>query len=602
MVWRLLLLICAITGVAAAQSASGSAKTDAHSRPDVTRSTETQLVDTYYVRAYEHGAYIIEHKGRRLTAKCRNSLAWPNGLGTFGTPVKEHGCVYMHDLLGKTVGEGIMKQWNETLVYSPYAGRNTIQTADYLDISDEEPLVAEAGTRQTRGMSPAPATSIAPRIPSIAKNASESVVSIIMSDNNGKPVGQGSGFFVSKDGLIVTNYHVIAEGSSAVAKLPDGAFYVIDGVLSFDKVRDVAVIKANGKNFQVLALGDSDRVQVGEEVVAIGNPLSLESTVSNGIVSAIRTVEEQGGKFLQVTAPISPGSSGGPLFNMAGEVVGITTMHIRGGENLNFAIPLNDAKHLLASSSTKLSPLPNQPEPQHAQKHDAAGAPSSSTQLSSSPTGRDYFRQLFDAGGFSGNLPAYVCFSDKDGSGSFFTFTAYAYDADYYNAQAKVQVMAPNPVDPSAWTGGKVGEGEFHSEVTPEMMVQFKIMEARQRTMPYVSLLMKSDFETLPAELQKFFRNGGRLLEETIYGKGVKIGSGDWIWNGTSWDRKLPTEHPNGITQVSKTFSISIEPTTMRYAESGTVAITVGSGQTAANSTDHYGPWGGICEKVPNPK
>ena len=141
-------------------------------------------------------------------------------------------------------------------------------------------------------------------------------MSIVMSDKDGKPIAQGTGFIVSKDGLVVTNYHVIAEGSSAVVKLPDGAFYAVDGVLAFDKVRDVAIIKAHGQNFRILALGNSDRVQVGEEVVAIGNPLSLESTVSNGIVSGIRAVKEDSDKYLQITAPISPGSSGGPLFNI----------------------------------------------------------------------------------------------------------------------------------------------------------------------------------------------------------------------------------------------------------------------------------------------
>ena len=96
---------------------------------------------------------------------------------------------------------------------------------------------------------------------------------------------------MSKDGLIVTNYHVIAEGSSAVVKLPDGAFYVVDGVRTFDKDRDIAVIKAHGQNFRTLTLGNSDRVRAGEEVVAIGNPLSLESSVSNGIVSGVRTAD-----------------------------------------------------------------------------------------------------------------------------------------------------------------------------------------------------------------------------------------------------------------------------------------------------------------------
>jgi S1-C subfamily serine protease len=183
-----------------------------------------------------------------------------------------------------------------------------------------------------------------------------------MSDKNGHTIAKGSGFFVSKDGHVVTNYHVITNGSSAVVKLPNGAFFAVDGVLASDANRDVAIIKAHGNDFRPLTLGDSDRLQVGEEVVAIGNPLSLESTVSNGIVSAIRTVEDEGGKFLQVTAPISPGSSGGPLFNMAGEVVGITTSHIVGGENLNFAIPINDVKPMLVARMSKVRALPDEPE------------------------------------------------------------------------------------------------------------------------------------------------------------------------------------------------------------------------------------------------
>src|SRR5713226_8098138 len=80
-------------------------------------------------------------------------------------------------------------------------------------------------------------------VPAIAKAANGSIVSIVMSDKEGKPIAQGSGFLVSKDGLIVTNYHVITEGSSAAVKLPDGAFYVVDGVLASDKARDIAVIK-----------------------------------------------------------------------------------------------------------------------------------------------------------------------------------------------------------------------------------------------------------------------------------------------------------------------------------------------------------------------
>ena len=222
------------------------------------------------------------------------------------------------------------------------------------------------------------AQSMAPTrgIPAIAKAANGSIVSIVMSDKTGRPVSQGSGFFVSREGLIITNYHVISEGSSAVAKLPNGAFYPVDGVVTFDKTRDVAVIKAHGQNFRKLTLGNSDQVQVGEEVVAIGNPLALDSTVSNGIVSGMRTARDDRGKLLQITAPISIGSSGGPLFDMAGGVIGITTMYLQGGENLNFAIPINDAKPLLAVDSSSLKAFPDEAR---SAEHPAATPPVAAT-------------------------------------------------------------------------------------------------------------------------------------------------------------------------------------------------------------------------------
>jgi S1-C subfamily serine protease len=207
-------------------------------------------------------------------------------------------------------------------------------------------------------------------IPAIAKAANGAIVTIVMA-NGDKLIAQGTGFLVSADGAIVTNYHVIATGNVAIVKFPDGTAFPVDGVLAADKVRDLAIIKIHGKTFRTLALGDSDRVQVGEEVVAIGNPLSLESTVSNGIISGVRTSKEKGGKFLQTTAPITHGSSGGPLFNIMGEVIGITTLGFEGAGNLNFAIPVNDAKQLLLINDAKrlllnqygsLSNLPNEPE------------------------------------------------------------------------------------------------------------------------------------------------------------------------------------------------------------------------------------------------
>ena len=109
-------------------------------------------------------------------------------------------------------------------------------------------------------------------IPTIAKSANGAIVTIITAAND-KPIAQGTGFLVSADGVIVTNYHVIETGNVAIVKFPDDTAFPVDGVLATDKARDLAIIKIHGKTFRTLALGDSDDIQVGEEVVAIGNPL-----------------------------------------------------------------------------------------------------------------------------------------------------------------------------------------------------------------------------------------------------------------------------------------------------------------------------------------
>jgi len=355
-------------------------------------------------------------------------------------------------------------------------------------------------------------------------------------------------------------------------------------ILASDKVRDVAIIKAHGANFRTLTLGNSDNIEVGEEVVAIGNPLSLESTVSNGIVSAIRIAKTQGGNFLQITAPISHGSSGGPLFNKVGEVVGITAMGIEGGENLNFAIPINDAKRLLLAKSSKIQPLPNEPEPVQTPDRDAPSAAARTN-----PTDRDYYQQLYDAGAFSRGLPNRVCFSDDANSGTFFTFNATAYDERYYNAQARLRF----PTFSQARAAG------FPSTTPEEKIqdeIQFKIMREVTRTMPYATFLMKGLFESYSPEAQQFFRDGGRILEETVYENGVNVNTLHYRWDGSSWFISIPPADPNAYTRTSKILRLSIEPTTMRYADSTTVTIIVGNGATAATNTTRYGPWTGVCE------
>ncbi len=338
-----------------------------------------------------------------------------------------------------------------------------------------------------------------------------------MSNKDGQAVAQGSGFLISKDGRIVTNYHVIENGSSAVVKLPDGAFFVVDGVLAFDKARDVAIIQAHGQNFKTLILGNSDRVQVGEEVVAIGNPLSLESTVSNGIVSGIRAVEGKGGKFLQITTPISPGSSGGPLFNMAGEVVGITTLYLEGGENLNFAIPINDVKRLLLARFSKIQDLPNETEPVKAPDSDEAPP---------SPGGRGYYKQWYAAGGADEVPPnPYVCFADSDKhlSDMFFVFKAYAVEND----------------------------------------LQVRMRESLMD--PYVDFL-DSQIASLVmgSAAQEILRQGGRLMNVQTYSKGVRTDEVLYYWDKSiqRWETRDRFE-----TRHDTTFTIQlvIDPKTLRY-------------------------------------
>ena len=168
--------------------------------------------------------------------------------------------------------------------------------------------------RQAKQQSSSPSAPPRKDIPAIVKAANGAIVTIFVKAGDTRI--EGTGFLVSPDGAIVTNYHVIKTGNLAVVKFPDGTILPVDGVLAADKDRDLAVIKIHGQTFKTLALGDSDRVQVGEEVVAIGDSLGLELTVSNGILSGVRTVEKEGGKFLQTTAPISHGNSGGPLLNM----------------------------------------------------------------------------------------------------------------------------------------------------------------------------------------------------------------------------------------------------------------------------------------------
>ncbi|HEY4120771.1 MAG TPA: trypsin-like peptidase domain-containing protein [Byssovorax sp.] len=191
---------------------------------------------------------------------------------------------------------------------------------------------------------PPPALPPAPTTLTPAQIARQSTPAIVTVQS---PHSLGTGFLVRPDGWVATNLHVIAGARSLVVVLPDHTQHPVLDVLAVDVKRDLAVIRFDAKAMPVLRLGDSGSVHPGDGVVAIGHPLGLEDTVSNGLISAIREVDPTL-TVLQISAPIAPGSSGGPLFNDKGEVIGIAEMILLEGQNLNFGVPVDYLKQLVA--------------------------------------------------------------------------------------------------------------------------------------------------------------------------------------------------------------------------------------------------------------
>jgi len=179
----------------------------------------------------------------------------------------------------------------------------------------------------------------------VYRNAKKSVVLIVAYDSMGIPSSLGSGFYFEKN-KIATNYHVIEKASKIVYKhIGSKSFSPVAKVSSYSKNLDLAILTVE-KAGVPLNIRDSSNVNIGEKVIAIGNPRGLEGSVSEGIISAIRG--EGNLKYFQITTPISPGSSGGPLFDENGEVLGVTTATLKKSQNLNFAMP---AKLLLSLKS-----------------------------------------------------------------------------------------------------------------------------------------------------------------------------------------------------------------------------------------------------------
>ena len=172
----------------------------------------------------------------------------------------------------------------------------------------------------------------------IARENLPSVVTLIALDDRDQPLALGSGFFITRDGVIVTNAHVVG-GAAKVLVRWRGQSGIAIKILNFARKYDLVTIQTTFTSTPAVLLADSDTAAVGQDIIVLGSPQGLEGTVSTGIIGGLRILA--GVRYLQITAPISPGSSGGPVFNSQGRVIGISTATSSKGQNLNFALPAN---------------------------------------------------------------------------------------------------------------------------------------------------------------------------------------------------------------------------------------------------------------------
>lgn len=188
----------------------------------------------------------------------------------------------------------------------------------------------------------------------VAQTASPSVFYIELYGQNGKATASGSGFFISSDGTAVTNYHVIRDAYSAKIVTVTGSVYEVSSVLGYDEDNDLAIIKVDGSGFDYLELADSDAVKSGQRIFCIGSPLGLDNSISEGVVSNTSRIID-GQEYIQISAPISSGSSGGAVLDTSSRVIGVSAAGFEQGQNVNLAIPSNFIGNVALDKNITLS-------------------------------------------------------------------------------------------------------------------------------------------------------------------------------------------------------------------------------------------------------